>query len=177
MNRTLARLLTPILAGLLALLAVLSISSVAFAADPVPEAPAAATRLMGIAFDVLALVVSAFVMWGVHRLLALFEKKSGIDIPAKQEEMIDVWVKKGIVYAEEKSRSKIKSIGEKLKGPEKLEVAAKFALDMAESRGLVKWTKDKIAAKVEASLGEHRLNGGKPSLDKETSPDAPPATN
>jgi len=176
MKRTLARLLTPILAGLLALLAVLSISSVAFAADPVPETPAA-TRLMGIAFDVLALVVGAFVMWGMHRLLALFEKKSGIDIPDKQEALLDAWVKKGIVYAEEKSRGKIKSLGEKLKGPEKLEIAAKFALDMAESRGLVKWTKDKIAAKVEASLGEHRLNGGKPSLDKDSSPDAPAVTN
>ena len=41
-------------------------------------------------------------------------------------------------------------------GPEKLEMAADFVLDLIEQRGFDDWTRDRIKAKIEAKLNKKR---------------------
>ncbi len=123
-----------------------------------------------LAFDFLKVIVTALAGYVALRLGAWIKKKTGID----QEEQLNRWIREGILYAEEKSRSKIKEQAQKLTGSEKLEVAAKFVLELAKSQGVTRWTKDKIEAKIESWLGTSRADGdGKPRLDGETSPDLP----
>jgi len=132
-----------------------------------------ASQVAEVVVQILTPVLITLAGWLAHRLVAVFEKKTGIDVPKKQEDMIDTWIESGIYYAEEKSRSLIKEKANKLKGPEKLEIAGKFVLDMVKKNGWDAWTKEAVLAKVEGSLGMHRANGGKPRLDAEGSPDLP----
>ena len=125
----------------------------------------AASQATELAFQVIAPIVTILGAWLAHRLVAIFEQKTGIDIPDKQEAKIDQWVEEGINLAAEKSYKKVKEKTDKLKGPEKLEEAANFVFGMIESRGWDDWTKDKIKTKIEAAVGVHRANGGVPSLE------------
>ncbi len=123
------------------------------------------TRLADIVFEILVPIVVIFATWGAHRLIALFEKKAKIDVPAKIEEQIDGWIERGIALAEEKSRAKVKSKTAKLTGPEKLEMAAGFVLDLVEKYKLQDLAKEKIEKRIEARLGTKRLEGGTTHLD------------
>lgn len=131
-------------------LAVLLVASPAFAAST------ATARLGGMALDILFPVAGVFLLWLARKLVKVFEAKTGIDVPEKIEAQVDSWVEQGIALAEEKSRKVVVAGGEKLKGPEKLELAANFVLDLADQYKL----KDKVAAsvkdKVEAKLGINR---------------------
>ena len=171
------RNLLSILVGLVVLMAMVSI---AYAQNvSVSDSEGAATlwtgKLADAIFDILTPIVSLFAMWVTHRLIGVFETKTNIDIPEKEEKLIDKWVLEGIHWGEEKSRNKIKEKSAKLAGREKLGVAVDYALGLAQSKGLVNWTRDKIEGKVESALGMKRANGGKPRLDADNSPDAPEA--
>ena len=174
MNR-MTRTILPFFTGFLTLLVLLALYGVAFAQDGALEDvdQNAAQRIADIAFQILIPVVTIFATWAAHRLIAVIEKKFDFDIPDKQEAAIDSWVEQGVHWAEEKSRSKIKDVGMKLTGPEKLEHGAAFVLDLIESRGWVGWGQKRIESKIEAALGIHRANGGKPRLDAEDSEDLP----
>lgn len=126
---------------------------------------AAATQATELAFQVITPIVTILAAWLAHRLVKLFETKTGIDIPDKQEAKIESWVEQGIHLAAEKSYQKVKSKTDKLKGSEKLEEAADFVFALANARGWTDWTKAKIKAKIESSLGVHRANGGVPALE------------
>lgn len=125
----------------------------------------AATQLTQLAFQIAEPIVLVLGAWVAHRVVKIFESKTGIDIPDKQEAKIDQWIEQGIILAAEKSYQKVKGKTEKLKGPEKLEEAADFVFAFASSRGWDTWTKDKIKAKIESSIGAHRANGGVPKLE------------
>lgn len=125
----------------------------------------AASQATELAFQVIAPIVTILAAWLAHRLVAIFEKKTGIDIPDKQEAKIDVWIEQGILLAAEKSYQKVKAKTEKLKGSEKLEEAADFVFALAAARGWTEWTKDKIKDKIESAIGVHRANGGVPALE------------
>jgi len=129
----------------------------------------AVSQATELAFQVITPIVTILAAWLAHRLVAIFEKKTGIDIPDKQEAKIDTWIEQGINLAAEKSYQKVKAKTEKLKGPEKLEEAADFVFALAASRGWADWTKDKIKAKVESAVGAHRANGGVPALEDKAS--------
>jgi hypothetical protein len=135
--------------------------------------PSLASQAASVALQVVTPILVVLAGWLAHRLVAVFEKKTGIDIPAKQEAKINGGVEEGIHYAEEKSRSYIKEKANKLRGPEKLELAGDFVMAMIKKNGWDDWAKDAIVTKIEGSLGAHRANGGKPRLDGENSPDLP----
>jgi len=163
----------PGLVGVLTFLLCILTASVVWAQGD-SAAPAAdpniATRISELAFQVLTPIITAFAMWATHRLIAVFEKKTKIDIPAAQEEMIDKWIEQAIHYATEQSYKKVAGKAAKLTGPEKLEQAVGFVLAFAQAQGWVQWTKDKLANKIEARLGVHRANGGVPATDAVAAP-------
>jgi len=98
-----------------------------------------------------------------HKLIRTFETKTGIDIPAKEEAMVDAWVSQGIRLAEEKAHQAGKKADTKMAGHEKLEHAASFALDMAEKNGWIAWTRDRLKAKIEAALNVQAERPGSPA--------------
>ncbi len=132
-----------------------------------------ASQAAVVALQVLTPILVALAGWLAHRIVKVVEAKTGIDIPDRQEAKIDDWIEQGIHLAEEKSRSYIKEKANKLKGPEKLELAGDFVMEMIRKNGWDTWAKDAIVKKIEGSLGAHRANGGKPRLDGENSPDLP----
>lgn len=141
----------------------------------VAATPNLVTRLTDMAFQILVPVVTLFAMFAAHKVIKLFETKTGFDVPDKQEKQIDIWIEQGIHLGEEKSRNLIKKHSKKLTGSEKLEFGAGFVLGFIEQRGWIGWGRDKIINKIEAKLGNQRSNGGKPRLDAEGSPDLPPS--
>lgn len=161
------RKIAPIVSGLIVAAICLMIGSVVYAQDGTAVTESnSLQRLTEMAFQVLTPVITLFAMWAAHRLIKVFEAKTGLDIPDKQEARIDDWIEQGIHWAEEKSRAAVQRKEAKLSGPEKLESAADFVLDLIDAKGWVGWTRDQIKAKTEAALGIHRANGGKPSLDE-----------
>jgi hypothetical protein len=147
------RKLVPVLAGIAT---VMFLCGTALAQDPKDDN--ALTRSVDIVFQILMVVLPLIAVWLVHRGLAMFEKKAGIDVPHSIERKIDGWVKAGIHLAAERSHKKITEKTGKLTGPEKLEEAADFVFDLANARGWIEWTKEKIKAKIEAQLGLHRAD-------------------
>lgn len=141
--------MTKKIAGILTFLCLMLLASIAFAAD----GPSVVSRLVDSALEILAPVVALFAMWAAHKLIKVFESKTSIDVPAKTEEMIDEWLLKAVAYAEEKGRTAVKTQLEPIKGPEKLEMAVNFVLDLAEKYNLKGLTKEKVTKMVEAKLG------------------------
>lgn len=169
------RLIAPLLAGLVTLLAMLALSGLVYAqAGATAPEENLVQRLTTMIFQILTPVITIFAMWAAHRGIALLEKKLDFDVPDQQEAFVDKWIGEAILWAEEKSRSKLKQVGKRLTGPEKLENAGSHVLDLIESKGWVGWTRDRVNRKLEAKLGMHRANGGKPTLDKDEKPEPPP---
>lgn len=164
----LKRYVTPFITCIVTVLVLCLLASIAYAADAAPKENSA-QQLANIAFDFLKVIVTALGGYVAFLVGSWVKKKTGID----QEAQLNKWIREGILYAEEKSRNKIKEKMQKLTGSEKLEAAGKFVLELAKSQGVTKWTKDKVEAKIESWLGEARSDGGKPRLDGEASPDLP----
>lgn len=116
------------------------------------DAPVLA-KILDFCLTVAAPVATMFAMWIAHRVVKLFEDKAKVQIPAQWQTAIDDWVSKGVAFAEQKAETAIKNGGDKLKGPEKLEMAVGFVLDMAQQHGLDALARDKIIKLVEAELG------------------------
>lgn len=171
MNR---RKLWPALAGLVTLVTMLLASGMAFAQDGEADGDVnLVTRLADLAFDILTPVLIILAGWLAHRLVGIIEKKFSVDVPERQEALLDTWIEQGIHLAEEWSRNKVKHEAKKATGPEKLEVAAGFVLDLVESRGWIDWGKERLLAKIEAKLGHQRVTSEKPALDGITDDDLP----
>ncbi len=115
----------------------------------------AVKKIAEVFFEILGPLILAFAGWLAHRGIKLFESKTKIDVPVKQEAQVDAWVVAGIAYAEEKVRNVIKANG-RLTGPQKLESAVGFVFDLAQKNGWVEWTRDLLAAKIEAKLNTER---------------------
>lgn len=152
----------PLFAGLLVLLI---LAPLAWAQNE-SSSSNAVTNFTELAFQILTVVLPIIAVWLTHRGLAVFEKKSGINVPDSIESRIDGWIEEGIHLAAEKARQKIRAKTAELTGPEKLEEAAQYVFDLAQSRGWIEWTKVKIKNKIEAHLGIHRANGGVPKFDE-----------
>lgn len=114
------------------------------------------------AIQTLSPILLALSGWLAHRLIKVFETKTKIDIPAKQEAQVDAWIATGIRAAEEKAYQAVKAKADKITGPEKLEAAISFALGMAEKNGWLDWTRDKLQAKIEAKLNIDKDRPGSP---------------
>jgi hypothetical protein len=138
---------------LLAILTVISITLIAF---PAYAADSAAARIGQDVLEILKPILAALVGWVVFKLTRTFEAKTGIDVPQKYEDQVNAWVNQGIAYAEEKARQYVLAKGNTITGPEKLELALGFVLDLADQYKLTTYAKDKIVKKIEAMLGMSR---------------------
>ena len=97
--------------------------SIAFAAEP--------SAVYEISNHLLEIVLSALglgAMYLVRLAIKTAEKKTKFDIPIQFEKLMEMWADKGIDFAQEKAHQALKDNKGKLKGGEKLELAAGFAL-------------------------------------------------
>ena len=125
----------------------------------VPAAPAeqpAAARLLSYTIEAVATLLMVLIGFAVRKVSKFFHEKTKIEIPAKTEDMISAWGEKAVGYAKEKAHQYVTEKGEKMKGPDKLEVALGFGLGLAEEYGLPNLAKDKLTKYIEAHLGTTR---------------------
>ncbi len=114
--------------GIIVGLMVLLFALPAFAAGGA-VAVASATAMSRILDFVLQLGITLalpLAVWFVHRVVKVFEDKTGITVPSAAIDELDTLLAHGVAYAEQKAAVVVKAGGEKLKGPEKLELAANF---------------------------------------------------
>jgi hypothetical protein len=131
----------------------LFLPSVAWAAS---SEPSVLSRTLSLAFEFALAALVPVAAWLTHRAIRIFEAKTKIDVPDAVEQKVDHWVDSGIALAEERGHRFLKETTDKLTGPEKLEIAVAYVLDMANQRGWVEWSKSKIQDRVEAALGTRR---------------------
>ena len=131
----------------------LLLPSVAWAAS---NEPSVLSRTLSLAFELALAALVPVAAWLTHRAIKIFETKTKIDVPDAIEQQVDRWVDRGIALAEERCHQLLKETTSKLTGPEKLEIAVSYVLDMAAQRGWIEWSKDKIQDKVDAALGTRR---------------------
>lgn len=126
----------------------------------VTEDAGALSRFLDAIIDVVAPAIGLVALWLARKGIKLFEEKSKIDVPDKIEARIEAWAEQGIALAEEKGRKAAKEGTEDIKGPEKLEMAANFVLDMMSQYDFFGWTRAQIENKLEAKLQLARPNDG-----------------
>lgn len=162
------RLLLVPLAGLLVFLVLAALRSVAWAqgAEGAAADPNVLTRVTELAFQILAVVATVFAMWAANKLIKLFEDKTKMDIPERQEALLQSVLDEGIHYASEQGYKLLKDKTGRLTGPQLLETAGDYVLDEAYKRGLPELGSDYVRRRLEARLGIKRANGGVPRPEK-----------
>ncbi len=110
------------------------------------------TQLLDTAIQILTPVVILFLTWLAHKAIKLFEAKTGIQISEERERQLDGWVHQAVSFAEEKGHQVVKKNEAKLSGPEKLDIALGFVLDLVKKQGWDQWTSEQIQKKIEAAL-------------------------
>lgn len=121
------------------------------------------THLVDLALQILAPLVVVLAGYLANRLVKVLEAKTGVDIPEKQEAMLDTYIQDGIRYAEEKAHQAAKRADAKLTGHEKLEAATSFVLHYVEKNGWVEWTRDRLKAKIDAKINVMKKRPGSPA--------------
>jgi hypothetical protein len=124
------------------------------------SAESAVSQLSVMVLQALLPVVALLAMWGARKLISAFEAKSKIDVSQKTEAQIEEWIMQAIALAEEKTRKSTKTALGTITGPEKLEIASQYVLDLIKKYELDKkvgaWGRDKVKDLVEARLPETR---------------------
>lgn len=122
----------------------------------------ATVKIIEITLTILTPALGLFLLWGARKVIQFAERKTGIDLPVKQEKQIDAWILQAIAFAEEKARKASKSKLSKVTGPEKLELAADYVIDLIQKAGWDTWARDKLKNRIEALLNIER--GGAPAV-------------
>ena len=120
-----------------------------------PE-PSGVSQILSTIIEIIAAALGLLLIWLTKNGISFLEKKTKIDIPHQTEEMIADWAEKGVYYATEKAHQYLLEHGEKMKGPEKLDAALKFALSLADEHKLSTIAKEKLVKYIEARLGMDR---------------------
>jgi hypothetical protein len=128
--------------------------------EPATVQSPAAARLIDMLIDILSAVLLILVPYFVHRLLAYFEKKTGLELSANMKEKIDALLDKGIAFAEEQGHKALKKREKKLEMSDKLELGAGYVLDLADAADAKDWTMEKVKKMLEARLNETRKDEG-----------------
>ena len=140
---------------------------------PTTPSPAAA-RLINMLINVLAAILLILAPYFAHRIIALFEKKSGITLAPQTKAKIDALLDQGINYADEQAHKAIKNKEKALTMPEKLEHAAGYVMDLADKAQVEQWTVAKVKKMLESRIQVTRVtNGVTPTTT--TTPATPPA--
>lgn len=125
--------------------------------DPaVPAVNQMSDFLWALSSSALAILVP----WAVGKGLSWFEKKTKIDIPSREEKLVEDLIRGGLNLAEERAHQ-AKSGGDKMGKDKKRDTAVDFAWEAIQRAGLDKWTKDMIDKKMHAMLGASRAAGHK----------------
>jgi len=143
----------------LALLTFLLLAGTALAQQATGTATApspAAAKLIDMAIYVLGGVISVILTWLAHRLVAVLEKKMGLKVDAEQQAKLDKLIEDAIAFAEEQAHKAVKKNETALKMSDKMEHAAGFAVDMADSYGIDDLAREKAMKLVEAKLNKTR---------------------
>lgn len=108
------------------------------------------------AINVVGVALGGVLTYFLGRLIKIAEKKIGIDIPEREERLLEQYVRDGVGMAEEQAHRLIK-LGNK---PPSGEAKESMATDSAEARaaqaGFQKVTRAVIKAKVAAEVNRHR---------------------
>jgi Bacteriophage holin of superfamily 6 (Holin_LLH) len=123
---------------------------------PTPPAPSAVTALFDNLIQAAGAILATALVVLVHKAIKYMTAKTAVEVPAKLEETIDEWARRAINYAEEKAHQANQAKADKMKGPEKLEAAVTFAMDLAQQHGLANIAKEKLVRAIESRLGEDR---------------------
>jgi hypothetical protein len=146
-------------------------SAAAYAADG-GDGDVSAVAELAIMF--MQIVVFPALSGLVAYLLALgaayVKKRWKIDLMTRREDKIDSWIEGGIHWAEERSRQFVKEKAGRIAGHEKKQQVAAWVLELVKQNGWDEWTRTAIEDRIDAAIGKHRANGGKPTLDKEVAP-------
>jgi hypothetical protein len=144
------------------------------AAQAAPIDAAAATpgsvlsQIFTEALKIIVAIAVPLVLALVHRGLSVLKEKTGIDIPAQQEQLIDRWVDQAVHLAEERARKWMTEQRFTLPSGSKANIAIDFVWDHVQRAGLVDWSRDQLVAKIEAKVNSKRRLGATP-------PPLPPA--
>lgn len=138
-----------IILSLTAFVVVFLFASLAHAADGAD--PVAVTILTHV-IDIIAVVLSALAAWVAVKVGKWVNAKTGVEVDG----LLETYAAKGVAYAEERAHKILKEKGEKLKGPEKLELALQFAMALAEQQKLPEKAKAKLEEYIESKIGERR---------------------
>ena len=116
----------------------------------------ALSHVLTLLVQVATPAITLFVMWLAHRLTSAVEKKLGLNLPSEAQDMLDGWVQKGILYAEQKAQTAVDKT-QTVTGPAKLEMAVNMVLDLAQQHGVDTMARDKLEKLVESKLMENKL--------------------
>lgn len=122
------------------------------------EAPTALERLSDGILDVLIPIFVAFIGGLATWLLKKLKEKTGIEISDAAQESWSKLARKAALRGGEYARKKAKELtdGKKVPGPEILEMAANWAIDMGDSLKLPQIGRAKLEGLIEAHLFELR---------------------
>jgi hypothetical protein len=118
---------------------------------PAAEAPAL-QQLTGHVIEIVAAVLALLATWLTTKVGGWLQRKTGVETDV----LLDSLAAKAVNFAKEQAHKFLQEKGEKMRGPEKLELAMKFGLDLVESHGLPKAAQDKLVNYIESKLGEAR---------------------
>lgn len=150
--------------GSLIVLALLFLPSVAFAADAAPQ-----TALQTFTDQVMAILIPAFVtLIGLFATWILMKVKAKlhIDVGVKTQEAWAQLARDAALRGAEWARKKAKDVvgDRKIPGGEVMEVAANWALQMAEQQGLPTLAREKLVGLIESELFKLRREDAVSSL-------------
>lgn len=141
------------LASTLMLLGILMVWTSFAYADSGSMAASPYDQLIGIGGAILA---SAGV-YIFHRLVKVFEKKTGIAVPVQEEQLVGGWINEGRALAEEKARVLIKLSKTPHSPEKKAEIATNYVMDRVDKAGLrEKFPRDLVAHKMDANVNMTR---------------------
>jgi len=131
--------------------------------------------------SILGVALGGVLLALINRAIAAFEKKTGLEISESQRQQLNSAVEQSIHFAEEQAHKATKNKLSSTTMPPKLDMAAEFVLDIANSMSLSDMTKEKARRLIEARLGAGRNGKGTlislvPSLPQSSpspSPSAP----
>jgi hypothetical protein len=138
----------------------------ASAEEPAAEEPAAeitadspaVVRLLDHLLEIAATLLMLVMTWAGMKAKTWFSEKTKIEIPAAIDAQLMRVASMATGFAESKARKLLADNQEKMKGPDKLDTALKFGLDLAEAQNLPKWSKDKLEDYIEAKLGLDKMS-------------------
>lgn len=110
--------------------------------------------LMKVVFSVLGLVATYLTTMAIN----YFQKKTKIEIPASTEKMLFDWADQAVGLATEKAHQVLQQTGKSLNGPDKLNIAVQFVLDLAKKHNIDAIAEEQLKDYINAKLGAKRLD-------------------